>query len=399
MTEDSLAHKLALLRPHLDERQWRLLLGAEAEALGRGGIALVARLSGAARSTVQIGALEIRAGVQSDGRVRAAGGGRPSAEVAQPGIEEALDALVSPETRGDPMSPLRWTTKSLAWLVKGLAGKGFDVGSTTVSRLLHKAGYRLQAVFKTKEGRSQHPDRDAQFGYINDLAGGFLADDLPVVSVDTKKRELVGEYVNKGREWQPKGAPVQVNGHDFPSGVPKAIPYGVYDIGANDGFVSVGVDHDTAAFAVNAIRTWWQQTGWQRYPHAGKLMVTADGGGSNGYRRRAWKMELAKLATEIGVDIVVCHFPPGTSKWNKVEHRLFSFISVNWRGQPLTDYQVILELIANTTTAGGLRVTSHLDTNVYPTGIKISNAQFATVPVTPHDFHGDWNYTIACGHS
>jgi hypothetical protein len=309
--EEALAEKLGVLRPHLDERQWRLLLGAEALAIGRGGIALVARVSGASRTTVQAGVNQLRAGVKPDGRVRVAGAGRPATEDAQPGIEEALDELVSPATRGDPMSPLRWTTKSLAQLSKALYAKGFAVSKSTVGRLLKAAGYRLQAVFKTKEGAS-HPDRDAQFGFINTIAGRFLAAGDPVISVDTKKKELVGEYANRGREWQPAGQPVAVNGHDFPAGVPKAIPYGVYDVGADDGFVSVGVDADTAAFAVNAIRTWWTATGSARYRAARRLLITADCGGSNGNRVRAWKLELSRLAAQIGIPVTVCHLPPGT---------------------------------------------------------------------------------------
>jgi hypothetical protein len=387
---------LASLRPHLNEKQWRLLLGAGAEAVGWGGIGLVARLSGASRTTVQSGVAQIRSGVEPDGRVRAPGAGRPPVEAVQPGVEEALEELVGPVSRGDPTSPLRWTTKSVPNLAKGLCAKGFTVGRTTVARLLKQADYRLQRTFKTKEG-AQHPDRDAQFGHINATAAQFLVDGDPVVSVDAKKKELVGEYANGGREWQPKGQPVKVNGHDFPAGVPKAIPYGVYDIGADTGFVSVGVDHDTAPFAVNAIRTWWQRVGCTRYRTARRLLVTADGGGSNGYRLRAWKVELARLAAEIGLDITVCHFPPGTSKWNRVEHRLFSFISINWRGRPLTDYQVIVETIAATSTKTGLTVEAVLDPGVYPTGVKISNAQIAAVPLTRHQFHGEWNYTIHSG--
>jgi Rhodopirellula transposase DDE domain len=394
--EVALAEKLAVIRPHLNERQWRLLLGAEAAAIGRGGIAAVVRASGVARATVQAGAAEIRAGVEPDGRVRAFGGGRLLAEEAQPGITDALEALVSPETRGDPMSPLRWTTKSLHWLSTGLYAQGFKVSERTVSRLLKAAGYRLQAVFKTKEG-AQHPDRDAQFGHINTTVAAFLAAGDPVISVDTKKKELVGEYANKGREWQPSGQPVAVNGHDFPTGVPKAIPYGIYDIGADDGFVSVGVDHETAAFAVNAIRTWWDTVGRHRYPDTGRLLVTADCGGSNGSRLRAWKVQLARLAADTGLDITVCHFPPGTSKWNKVEHRLFSFISINWRGRPLTDYQVIIETIGATRTSTGLTVEAVLDTNQYPIGIRISDAEMKAVPITRDRFHGEWNYTIHNG--
>jgi hypothetical protein len=394
--EDALAEKLAVMRPHLNERQWRLLLGAEAVAIGRGGIAAVVRASGAARATVQAGAAEVRRGVEPDGRVRVSGGGRPSVEDAQPGIAQALEELVSPETRGDPESALRWTTKSLHWLSKGLYAKGFKASERTVSRLLKAAGYRLQAVFKTKEG-TQHPDRDAQFGHINATVRGFLDAGDPVISVDCKKKELVGEYANKGREWQRSGEPVAVNGHDFPGGVPKAIPYGVYDVGTDDGFVAVGVDHDTAPFAVNAIRTWWHTVGRARYPRAGRLLVTADGGGSNGYRLRAWKVELARLAAETGLQISVCHFPPGTSKWNRVEHRLFSFISINWRGRPLTDYQVIVETIAATRTETGLTVEAVLDTNEYPTGVRISDAQMKTVPITRATFHGEWNYTVHSG--
>jgi hypothetical protein len=396
VAEEALAEKFAAIRPHLDEKQWRLYLGSEAEAVGWGGIGLVARLSGASRTTVQAGVAEIRAGVQPDGRVRAPGAGRPPVEEVQPGVEAALEELVDPGTRGDPCSPLRWTTKSLSQLVKGLYGKGFTVSRTTVSRLLKQAGYRLQATFKTKEG-AQHPDRDAQFGHINATAQEFLAAGDPVASIDAKKKELVGEYANAGREWQPKGQPVAVNGHDFPGGVAKAIPYGVYDVGADAGFVSVGVDHDTAPFAVNALRTWWQQVGRARYPQARRLMLTADGGGSNGHRLRAWKVELAKLAAEIGLDITVCHFPPGTSKWNKVEHRLFSFISINWRGRPLTDYQVIVETIAATTTKTGLTVEAVLDPGTYPTGVKISDQQIKAVPLTREQFHGEWNYTVHSG--
>jgi hypothetical protein len=372
-------------------------LGAEAPALGRGGIAVVARASGAARSTVSIGVREIReGGGVADGRVRAVGAGRPAVQDAQPGIEEALESLVAPETRGDPMSPPRWTTKSLRWLSKALQGKGFKASERTVSRLLKAAGYRLQAVFKTKEGAS-HPDRDAQFGYINARAQEFLADGQPVISLDCKKKELVGEYANSGREYQPGGQPVAVNGHDFPAGVPKAIPYGVYDIGADEGWVSVGVDHETSAFAVNTLRTWWERMGRNRYPDATRLLITADGGGANGYRRRAWKVELARFAAEAGLDITVCHYPAGTSKWNKIEHRLFSFISINWRGRPLTDYQVILELIANTTTASGLTVSSYLDEGSYPTGVEVSDAELAAASVAPHQFHGEWNYTVPYG--
>jgi hypothetical protein len=308
-------------------------------------------------------------------------------------VVQALEALVAPETRGDPCSPLRWTTKSLGHLVKGLYAAGFVVGKTTVARILRQAGYRLQATFKTKEG-AQHPDRDAQFGHINTMAGMFRAAGDPVISVDTKKKELIGEYANPGREWQPTGQPVTVNGHDFPTGVPKAIPYGVYDVGADDGFVSVGVDHDTAAFAVNAIRAWWYNIGRDRYPRSQRLLITADCGGSNGNRPWAWKARLAELAAQTGLQVTVCHFPPGTSKWNKVEHRLFSFISINWRGRPLTDYQVVVETIAATTTRSGLTVEAVLDTHTYPTGLRVPTAQQKAIPLQRYAFHGEWNDTL-----
>ena len=295
------------------------------------------------------------------------------------------------------MSPLRWTTKSLSQLAKGLAARGFRASKKTVAGLLKQAGYRLQSVFKTKEGM-QHPDRDAQFGHINATAGEFLSAGDPVISVDTKKKELVGEYANKGREWQRSGQSVAVNGHDFPHpDVPRAIPYGVYDLAANDGFVSVGIDHDTAEFAVNTIGLWWDRIGQARYPHAKRLLITADAGGSNGARLRAWKVELAALAAATGLDITVCHFPPGTSKWNKIEHRLFSFISINWRARPLTDYQVVVETITATTTDTGLTVDAVLDTGIYPTGARYTDKQMKTMPLTRHDFHGEWNYTIHSG--
>jgi hypothetical protein len=394
--EKVLADKLARMRPRLSERQWRHLLGAEAEAIGWGGIRLVARLAGESVNTVSKGAREVRDGVVDDGRVRARGAGRPSVQRLQPGILEALDSLVAPETRGDPMSLLRWTTKSAANLAKGLAAGGFTASATTTAGLLRLLGFRLQATFKTKEA-NQHPDRDAQFTYINDLAAVFLRAGDPAISVDTKKKELVGEYARGGREWQPKGQPVRVNGHDFPTGVPKAIPYGVYDLAAGDGFVSVGIDHDTARFAVNAIRAWWYNVGAHRYPGSTRLLITADAGGSNGYRLRAWKVQLAKLAAEIGRDITVAHYPTGASKWNKIEHRLFSFISINWRGRPLTDYQVVIETISATTTETGLRVEAVLDEGAYPIGVKVTNAQLEAVPLVPSQFHGEWNYTVYKG--
>jgi hypothetical protein len=396
--EDALAGKLAGLRPHLDERQWRLLLGAEATAWGKGGIAVVARASGVSRTTVRVGVSEFASGEVSDGRVRRAGAGRPSTEHTHPGLTEALDALVDPETRGDPESPLRWTSKSLRSLVDALAGKGFTISEWTVARLLRAAGYRLQANAKTKEG-TQHPDRDAQFRYLNNQATTFLAEGQPVISVDTKKKEIVGEYKNNGREWQPTGDPVTVNVHDFPDKtLGKAVPYGIYDLGDNTGWVSVGCDHDTAAFAVATIERWWQQAGRVKYPQADRLLISADCGGSNSYRTRAWKTELATFAARAGITVTVCHLPPGTSKWNKIEHRLFSHISINWRGRPLTSHEVIVELIGNTRTATGLTVHAEPDTSAYPTGVKISNAELAAVPLTRHDWHGEWNYTIHPNH-
>jgi DDE family transposase len=382
------------IRPYLDERQRRLWLGVEARALGRGGVALVARATGADQKTVRRGTAELESAVPADGRTREAGGGRRPMEETDPGLVADLEALLAPGERGDPQRPLRWTTDSTSDLADKLAGLGHDVSARTVARLLKDAGYSLQANVKTLEGR-QHPDRDAQFGYINDAAAVAIAAGQPVISVDTKKKELVGQYANKGRAWRPEGSPTKVNVHDFlDKELGKAIPYGVYDLAANTGWVSVGSDHDTAAFAVNAIRSWWNATGKQAYPHAAKLLITADGGGSNGYRLRAWKSELASFAAETGLDVTVCHLPPGTSKWNKIEHRLFSAIAMNWRGHPLTSHEVVLDLIGSTTTRTGLSVHAERDTGVYPTGLKISDAEMAALPLTRHKFHGEWNYTL-----
>ena len=393
--EEVLSGKLAELWPHLDERQRRLLLGAEARALGRGGAAAVARAAGVSRSTVDRGVVELAAGVVTDGRVRRPGAGRKLVEEHDPRLVAALEELVDPATRGDPESPLRWTAKSTAALAGELTGRGHQVSPRTVARLLKEAGYSLQANVKTVEGR-QHPDRDAQFGYLAARAGEFLGAGDPVVSVDTKKKELVGNYKNAGREWQPAGAPVAVGVHDFPDpAVGKAIPYGVYDIGANTGWVSVGTDHDTAAFAVATLRRWWAQVGQPAYPHARRLLVSADAGGSNGYRLRAWKTELAAFAADTGLAVTVCHLPPGTSKWNKIEHRLFSAITMNWRGRPLHTHQVVVDLIGATTTRTGLTVHAELDHGSYPKGVKVTDRQMAALPLTRHNFHGDWNYTLA----
>jgi hypothetical protein len=394
VTEETLAAMFAVLSPHLDERQRRLLAGAQARALGRGGIAMVARASGMARSTVRIGVNEVDHGPELTRRARRPGAGRPKAAERDPGLLQALDALVEPTARGDPESPLRWTCKSTRKLADELSAKGHRVSARTVAELLAGMGYSLQATSKQVEG-AQHPDRDGQFRYLNEQARRQLADGQPVISVDTKKKEVVGNLANKGREWQPKGSPVRVDVHDFPDPkVGKAIPYGVYDLGADAGWVSVGDDHDTASFAVATIRRWWEQVGKHAYPEAGRLLITADAGGSNSYRSRLWKVELGKLAAESGLAITVCHFPPGTSKWNRIEHRLFSQISMNWRGRPLVSHEVIVDLIGATTTRTGLRVHAELDRGSYPTGVRVSDAELAAVPLNRHDWHGEWNYSI-----
>jgi transposase len=389
-----LAAKFETIFPHLDERQRRLLMGAEARALGHGGIRAVARAAGVREATVALGVSELDSGVEPLGRVRRPGGGRKRAAEADPGLRRALMALVEPDERGDPMSPLRWTTKSTRKLAAELTAQGHRVGADTVGDLLREAGFSLQGNAKTIEGQ-RHPDRDAQFRYINEQARAYQEAGDPVVSVDTKKKELVGEYKNAGREWRPKAWPVATRTHDFPGdSVGKAVPYGVYDITANTGWVNVGTDHDTAAFAVESIRRWWKSAGNSDYPLARRLLITADAGGSNGYRTRAWKAELAALAVETGLEITCCHFPPGTSKWNKVEHRLFSAITLNWRGRPLTSHEVIVQTIAATTTATGLRVHAELDTATYDTGVTVSDAQMKALPLARHDWHGDWNYTL-----
>lgn len=394
LSDEALATKLAVVLPHLDERQRRIVVGAEARALGRGGVTRVARAAGMARSTVHAAAKQIDEGVEVSERVRRPGGGRKRLTETDPGLGAALDALVDPDSRGDPQSPLRWTSKSTRHLARTLTAAGHPVSHVVVGELLKQLGYTLQGAAKTREGR-QHPDRDAQFGYLNNQVKDHQRSGDPVISVDTKKKELVGDYRNGGREWQPKGEPVQVNVYDFPDpDVGKAIPYGIYDVGADAGWVAVGTDHDTAAFAVHTLRRWWQTVGGQAYPEATRLLICADGGGSNGYRNRLWKAELASMAADTGLEITVCHLPPGTSKWNRIEHRLFSHISMNWRGRPLTSHQVVVDLIGGTTTRTGLRVHAELDENTYPTGIKVSDEQLAALPLTEHKFHGEWNYTI-----
>jgi transposase len=391
--------ELGVLLPLLDERSRRLVLGAVARAAGDGGVTAVARVAGASWQTVSDGAAELESGeVAPEGRVRRPGGGRKKLADSDPGLVPALLELVEDSTRGDPGSPLTWTTKSLAGLAGELAGRGHRCSAQTVWRLLREQGFSLQANAKTIEG-SAHPDRDAQFRYIAAQAKEHMAAGQPVISVDAKKKELVGEYARAGREWRPAGDPVRVRDHDFPDGeLGKVTPYGIYDVAANTGFVNVGTDHDTAAFAVESVRCWWDALGKDAYPGARRLLVTADAGGSNGYKTRAWKTGLADLAAQTGLEITVCHFPPGTSKWNKIEHRLFSRISRNWRARPLTSHEVIIKTIAATTTRAGLAVTAALDERAYPTGAGSTGAQIAeledTGALTRHGFHGDWNYTI-----
>jgi len=390
----ALAAKLGAVFPHLDERQRRLLAGAEARALGHGGIRVVAKAIGMREGTVARGVAELDSGQEPLGRVRRPGGGRKKAADLDPGLRPALMALVEPDVRGDPMSPLRWTTCSTRTLAAELTRAGHKVSADTVGDLLRGEGFSLQGNAKTIEG-AQHPDRDAQFRYLNEQAKAYQAAGDPVLSVDTKKKELVGAYKNAGRQWRPQGEPVEVATHDFPDpDLGKAIPYGIYDLAANTGWVGVGTDHDTAAFAVACLRRWWDAIGPTQYPRARRLLITADAGGSNGYRTRAWKAELAALAVETGLEITVCHLPRGTSKWNKIEHRLFSHITHNWRGRPLSSHEVIVNSIAATTTRAGLTVTAALDTDTYETGVRVSDARMAALPLTRHDWHGDWNYTL-----
>jgi hypothetical protein len=394
VSQEMLAAKFQVIFPHLDERQRRLLMGAEARALGHGGIRLVALAAGVREATVSLGVAELDSGTEPLGRTRRPGGGRKRAADLDPGLRPALLALVEPDERGDPMSPLRWTVKSTRNLAAELTRQGHRVGADTVGDLLRAEGFSLQGNAKTIEGQ-RHPDRDAQFRYINEQVKAHQDTADPVISVDTKKKELIGEFKNAGRQWRPQGQPAPTRTHDFPGdSAGKAVPYGVYDLTADAGWVSVGTDHDTAAFAVESIRRWWTAAGSSDYPLARRLLITADAGGSNGYRTRAWKAELAALAAETGLEITCCHFPPGTSKWNKVEHRLFSHITMNWRGRPLTSHEVIVQTIAATTTRTGLRVRAELDASAYDTGVKVSDAQMDALPLARHDWHGDWNYTL-----
>ena len=408
MPDDSLiGRRWEVMRVALDERQRRMLVAVEAKVLGRGGVSAVAAATGVSRSTIMAGLEEIEAMQATDRiadkppapvtRMRRAGAGRKRIETKDETLVSDLLALVDPLTRGDPQSPLRWTCKSLRTLAEQLRAGGHSVSHVVVGQLLKAQGYSLQGNAKVIEG-NQSPDRNAQFEYINATVASALAAHQPVISVDTKKKEMVGAYKNGGREWEPSGEPVQVKVHDFVDPeLGRANPYGVYDIGADEAWVSVGTDHDTSAFAVQTIRRWWFAMGRQRYPKAKQLVITADGGGSNGHRVRLWKLELSRLAQETGLDIRVCHFPPGTSKWNKIEHRLFSFITMNWRGRPLVSHEVIVNLIASTKTRSGLKVRAELDNADYPKGLVVSDADFAAIKIDRNEFHGDWNYCILSG--
>jgi hypothetical protein len=381
--------------PHLDERTRRVMAASEAMSLGYGGVSVVGRACGLSRKAISKGIRELQAkGKPMAGRVRRSGAGRKSITQSDPRLVQTLEALIDEQTRGDPESALRWICKSTRTIAKELGEQKHPVSHMKVAQILHDLDYSLQSNRKTEEG-ADHPDRDAQFRHINATVKKCLRQGIPVISVDTKKKELVGNYVNAGQQWRKAKQPVAVQGHDFPSPeVPRAYPYGIYDIGRNAGFVNVGTDHDTGAFAVASIRGWWRSEGRRIYPQAKSIMITADGGGSNGWRLRLWKLELQKFADQTALAIAVCHFPPGTSKWNKIEHRLFSFISSNWRGEPLRDYETIVNLIAATTTAKGLKVTCRLDRRKYPTGREVSDAQMQNVNLERNKFHGEWNYLI-----
>lgn len=387
--------RFVALAPHLDERGRRSFAAAEARSAGYGGIAAVARATGIAPSTIGRGLAELAGAAEVPAnRKRRTGGGRKALTATDPALLDDLLALVSPSERGDPMSPLRWTCKGLRRLAAELRAMGHRISHTVVGELLKGQKFSLQANSKTREGAS-HPDRDAQFAHINARVSRALAEQQPVISVDTKKKELVGDFKNAGREWRPQGDPEEVRVHDFLiKELGRAVPYGIYDLAANAGWVSVGIDHDTAEFAVQTIRNWWHSVGSKRYPNARHLTITADGGGSNGSRVRLWKRELQRLANELGIDINVHHLPPGTSKWNKIEHRLFSFISMNWRAKPLVSYRVIVDLISATTTETGLTVRCDLDMSTYPKGIVVTDQEMSQLNMLPDDFHGEWNYTL-----
>jgi len=393
--KQNLQLKLRQMWPHLNERSRRMLAAAEALQIGYGGVSLVSRACGLSRVTITKGMLELTAKALPEDRVRRSGGGRHKVEVNDPELPAVLEALVEPLARGDPESPLRWTCKSTRTLAGELTDRRHPISHEKVAQILRATGYSLQGNRKTEEGED-HPDRDAQFQHISREVRRAMARKWPVISVDTKKKELVGNLENKGRQWRRQKSAEHVNGHDFPDpSVPRAFPYGIYDLGRNTGFVNVGTNHDTAAFAVTSIRGWWHHEGRRMYPEARELLITADGGGSNGYRLRLWKLELQRLADQTALLIRVCHVPPGTSKWNNVEHRLFSFITSNWRGEPLRDYETIVRLIAGTSTAKGLTVTCRLDHRKYPAGRKVTDEEMAVVNITPLRFHGEWNYTIS----
>ena len=395
VSREELARFFTTVLPHLNEVQRRVVAGAMAAGLGRGGKSAVAEASGMSRNTVIKAEREVSVGIEPSDRQRAVGGGDIKSEVKQPGLMSALDELVHPETRGNPMSFLRWTSKSTAKLAEELVRQGFKITDDTVGRILKDLGYSLQAPAKEKEGTA-HPDRDAQFRYLNKQVGVSMKAGQPVISVDTKKKELVGEFSNGDREFHPVGEPTRTKTHDFvDKELGRAVPYGVYDLANDEGWVSVGDTADTSSFAVEAIRRWWYSMGQPRFPDATTLLITADAGGSNGHRVKLWKVELAKLAAETGLAITVCHYPPGTSKWNRIEHKMFSFISMNWRGRPLVSYRTIIELISATTTAKGLTIRAEEDLNYYETGTKVSDEELAAVPLLRHKFHGAWNYTIA----
>ena len=387
--------QLSELLPLLNERQRRVLAASEAKSYGKGGVTVVARITGMSRQTIYRG-LEELGNFDDPDRVRCSGGGRKKLTETMPEVLEALDQIVAPTSRGDPESPLRWTCKSVRKIVDSLSEQGFSIGRQSVANLLHELDYSLQANRKTSEGKKDHPDRDEQFKYINRRAKSFLRRLLPVISVDTKKKELVGKYKNGGREWEQKGQPAKVLSHDFPDPkVPKAVPYGVYDIGKNLGWVNVGIAADTAEFAVESINQWWKHMGQRKYPDATELYICADSGGSNGYRIHLWKYELQKLSNRLNLKITVSHYPPGTGKWNKIEHRLFSYITKNWRGRPLIDYRTVVELIASTTTNTGLIVKVRLDKKQYKNGKKVPDSEIQKLNIRRHKFHGEWNYTIS----
>lgn len=397
-TVAELRRKLQSVWPLLDERTRRIMAANEALALGYGGVSLVNRACGLSRKAIAKGIREIRAGTAPPaGRIRQPGAGRKPITETDPRLVDALEAMIEDQTRGDPESPLRWICKSTRAIATQLERQRHRVSHTKVAQILHQLEYSLQSNRKTEEG-SDHPDRDAQFRHINAAVKRHLAQGLPVVSVDTKKKELIGNYHNAGQQWRPAKRPTPVQGHDFPTpDVPRAYPYGVFDLARNAGFVNVGTDHDTGAFAVASIRGWWRHEGRRLYPRTDRILISADGGGSNGWRLRLWKIELQALADDTGLSISVCHFPPGTSKWNKVEHRLFSFISSNWRGEPLRDYETVVRLIARTSTAKGLTVTCRLDRRKYPTGRKVTDEEMKHLNIERSKFHGEWNYIIKPG--